>query len=299
MVNKKGGLGKNMDSLFGANRISKDALEHSKNISRGPETGEKVVSLPLDKIEANPFQPRLTFDEDSIHELAQSIQENGLLTPIIVRQNGDKYQIIAGERRFRATKTLKVKEITGIVRSTNDDTMATLALIENLQRDDLDPIEEARAYANLMAQLELNQTQLAEKLGKERTTIANALRLLKLPTVIQEFVQSGELSMGQARALLGLENEGLINSAVQTILQEDLNVRQVEALVKRLNAGDTKPAKKEESVFVKDLAHRLEDKFGTKVKVNAGKKGNGKIEIAYLSEDDLARILNILAIEVD
>lgn len=299
MVNKKGGLGKNMDSLFGSNGISKEALAHSKTISRNPEAGEKVVSIPLDQIEANPFQPRLHFDEESIKELAQSIKEHGLLTPIIVRQSGAKYQIIAGERRFRATKTLPVKEITAIVRATNDDTMATLALIENLQRDNLDPIEESRAYANLMAQLDLNQTQLAEKLGKERTTIANALRLLKLPNQVQDLVQAGELSMGQARALLGLEKEGQMNAVVQTILKEQLNVRQVEALVKKVNAGDQKPAKKAESPFAKDLANRLEDKFGTKVKVNTGSKGAGKIEIAYLSEQDLARILSILSIEVD
>lgn len=299
MVNKKSGLGKNMDSLFGANRISPEALEHSKTASRSPEAGEKVVSLPLSQIEANPFQPRLHFDDESIKELAQSIQENGLLTPIIVRKTGSKYQIIAGERRFRATQSLAAKEITAIVRATNDDTMATLALIENLQRDNLDPIEEARAYANLMAQLEVNQTQLAEKLGKERTTIANGLRLLKLPNAVQDLVQSGDLSMGQARALLGLEKESQVNEAIQTIIKDQLNVRQVEALVKRLNAGGQNPQKKAESPFAKDLANRLEDKFGTKVKVNAGQKGAGKIEIAYLSEQDLARILSILSIEVD
>ncbi|MBS9338731.1 ParB/RepB/Spo0J family partition protein [Fructobacillus sp. M2-14] len=300
MVNKKGGLGKNMDSLFGSNGISKQALEHSKTITRVADDAEKVVDLPLAKIEANPFQPRLKFDEDSIKELAQSIKENGLLTPIIVRKAGAKYQIIAGERRFRATKTLFAKTITAIVRETNDETMATLALIENLQRDNLDPIEEARAYANLMSQLELTQSKLADRVGKERTTVANALRLLKLPDKVQQLVQQGELSMGQARALLGLEKESQLNSVLSVVLKDGLNVRQVEALVKKANAGDKpKQPGKQPSPFAEDLANRLEDKFGTKVKVNAGKKGSGKIEINYVSNRDLERILEILAIEVD
>lgn len=300
MAKQKSGLGKNMDSLFGSNGISKQALEHSKTIIRTADDGEKVIDLPLAKIEANPFQPRHHFDEDSIKELAQSIKENGLLTPIIVRKSGSKYQIIAGERRFRATKVLKEKTITAIVRETNDETMATLALIENLQRDNLDPIEEARAYANLMAQLSLTQSKLADRVGKERTTIANALRLLKLPDKVQELVQQGQLSMGQARALLGLEKESQLNAVLSTILKEGLNVRQVEALVKKANAGEkAKKIEKEPSPFAEDLALRLEDKFGTKVRVNAGKKGSGKIEINYVSNRDLERILEILAIEVD
>ncbi|MBS9335119.1 ParB/RepB/Spo0J family partition protein [Fructobacillus sp. M1-13] len=300
MVKQKSGLGKNMDSLFGSNGISKQALEHSKTVARAADDSEKVVDLPLAKIEANPFQPRLKFDEDSIKELAQSIKENGLLTPIIVRKTGAKYQIIAGERRFRATKTLKTKTITAIVRETNDETMATLALIENLQRDNLDPIEEARAYANLMAQLDLTQSKLADRVGKERTTVANALRLLKLPDKVQELVQKGELSMGQARALLGLEKEAQLNGVLSTVLKEGLNVRQVEALVKKANQGEQpKKQDKKSSPFADDLALRLEEKFGTKVKVNAGKKGSGKIEINYVSARDLERIMEILAIEVD
>lgn len=289
-----------MDSLFGSNGISKQALEHSKTITRSADASEKVVDLPLAKIVANPFQPRLHFDEASIKELAQSIKENGLLTPIIVRKAGANYQIIAGERRFRATKTLGVKTITAIVRETNDETMATLALIENLQRDNLDPIEEARAYANLMGQLDLTQSKLADRVGKERTTVANALRLLKLPDKVQELVQAGQLSMGQARALLGLEKEAQLNSVLSTILKEGLNVRQVEALVKKVNQGDQpKKSVKKPSPFADDLALRLEEKFGTKVKVNAGKKGSGKIEINYVSARDLERIMEILAIEVD
>lgn len=300
MAKQKSGLGKNMDSLFGSNGISKQALEHSKTITRSADASEKVVDLPLAKIVANPFQPRLHFDEASIKELAQSIKENGLLTPIIVRKAGANYQIIAGERRFRATKTLGVKTITAIVRETNDETMATLALIENLQRDNLDPIEEARAYANLMGQLDLTQSKLADRVGKERTTVANALRLLKLPDKVQELVQAGQLSMGQARALLGLEKEAQLNSVLSTILKEGLNVRQVEALVKKVNQGDQpKKSVKKPSPFADDLALRLEEKFGTKVKVNAGKKGSGKIEINYVSARDLERIMEILAIEVD
>ncbi|CAK8053454.1 ParB/RepB/Spo0J family partition protein [Eupransor demetentiae] len=299
MVNKKGGLGKGMDSLFGANRVSPSALEHSKTIQRKPEAGEKVEKITLSLVDPNPFQPREHFDQEALQELANSIKENGLLTPIIVRQAGDRYQIIAGERRVRASKLLKLRKIDAIVRKTNDDTMATLALIENLQRDNLNPIEEAHAFDGLLKQLKLNQTQLAEKLGKERTTIANSLRLLKLPDEVQDLVQNKELSMGQARALLGLEKSNKLKAALKEILGKGLNVRQVEQLVKRLNSDQAAPKKAPESPYVADLSNRLEEKFGTKVRLQTGAKGKGKIEIDFLSNDDLARILALLEIEVD
>lgn len=300
MVNKKGGLGKGMDSLFGANRISPDALEHSKSVAKQPQAGEQVQKIKLSAIHANPFQPRKSFDPDSIQELATSIKENGLLTPIIVRTVGNDYEIIAGERRYRAAKALKSRTIDAIVRTTDDATMATLALIENLQRDNLNPIEEAQAYQNLGKQLGLSQTALAEKLGKERTTVANALRLLKLPQQVQDLVAKNALSMGQARALLSLKQPQQLNAAVQEILTKQLSVRQVEALVKRLNQGPKQqPAAQASSPFIANVADQLEERFGTKVRVANQRNGKGKIEISYLSEQDLDRILEILDIEVD
>ncbi|MDF7626291.1 ParB/RepB/Spo0J family partition protein [Lactobacillaceae bacterium L1_55_11] len=300
MVNKKGGLGKGMDSLFGSNKISPEALAHSKAAAQQPQAGEQVQKIDLKKVRANPFQPRKQFDKESLQELADSIRENGLLTPIIVRQVGSDYEIIAGERRFRALKLLKEPKIEAIVRDTNDDTMATLALIENLQRDNLNPIEEAQAYKNLGEQLGLSQTQLAEKLGKERATVANALRLLKLPEQVQELVVNKALSMGQARALLGLKQAQQITAAVQEILEKQLSVRQVEALVKRLNEGPKQDQpQKPVSPFVTEVAEQLEERFGTKVRLKNQRNGRGRIEIDYLSNEDLDRILTILDIEVD
>ncbi|CAH1849882.1 ParB/RepB/Spo0J family partition protein [Convivina praedatoris] len=300
MANKKGGLGKGMDSLFGTNRISPKALAHSKQAVRNPDVQEQIVSISIDKIQANPFQPRTNFRPELIQELADSIKQNGLLTPIIVRPMGSYYQIIAGERRLRAIQLLKRTEIAAIVRTTNDETMATLALIENLQRDDLNPIEEAQAFQVILDQTGISQSELAQNLGKERTTVANSLRLLKLPKKVRDLVEVDSLSMGQARALLGLENQSSLEHVLSLILDKDLNVRQTEQLVKQVNEGpvDSKPDK-QVSPYALDLAHQLEEKFGTKVKVQASRGGRGKIEINYLSQEDLTRILSLLEIEVD
>ncbi|MEX0380126.1 ParB/RepB/Spo0J family partition protein [Leuconostoc sp. MS02] len=299
MAIKKGGLGKGLGGLFNANNVTEEALEHTKSVTKKATDSESVVLLELSDIEANPFQPRHHFDDEKLQELSRSIKENGVLTPIIVRHYNNKYQIIAGERRVRASKLANLSKISTIIRDVDDDTMAAVALVENLQRDDLDAIEEAKAYDGLMKQLQLTQTQVAEKVGKDRTTVANALRLLKLPQTIQILVEVGDLSMGHARALLGLKAKTQIEKVAQTIVAQGLNVRQVEALVRNMNAGTTDKSVKVTSPYAMALATQLEEKFGTKVKVNAGNKGNGKIEINYVSNDDLSRILNLLDIEVD
>lgn len=302
MANKKGGLGKGMSSLFGANNVSKSAVEHTKSATKEPTATENVVQLNLSAIKPNPFQPRRHFDETKLQELATSVQDSGVLTPIIVREDGKSYQIIAGERRVRASRLAKLTTIPAIVRQVDDDTMAAVALIENLQRDDLNVIEEAQAFDALMTRLSLSQAQLAEKVGKDRATVANALRLLKLPENVQTMLQDGELSMGQARALLGLKKKSQIDKVVATIMARGLNVRQVEALVKQINEAGGEPAASEKpqiSPFIAAVATQLEEKFGTKVKVNTATKGNGKIEINYVSNDDLSRILALLNIEVD
>ncbi|AFS40996.1 MAG: ParB/RepB/Spo0J family partition protein [Leuconostoc gelidum] len=299
MAIKKGGLGKGLGGLFNANNVTEEALEHTKSVTKKVTDGESIVLIELPDIEANPFQPRHHFNDDKLQELAQSIKENGVLTPIIVRRYNNKYQIIAGERRVRASKLADLVHISAIIRNVDDDTMAAVALIENLQRDDLDAIEEAQAYDGLMKQLQLTQTQVAEKIGKDRTTVTNALRLLKLPQTVQTLVEAGDLSMGHARALLGLKDKTQIEKIAQSIVTQGLNVRQVESLVRNMNDGSTDKTVKIVSPFAMSVATQLEEKFGTKVKVNAGNKGNGKIEINYMSNDDLSRILNLLDIEVD
>ncbi|GMA69589.1 chromosome partitioning protein ParB [Leuconostoc litchii] len=299
MASKKGGLGKGMNSLFGANNVSKEAVEHTKIVTKEQEATEQVVKLPLEDVQPNPFQPRHHFDDNKLQELAASITENGVLTPIIVRQNDSKFEIIAGERRVRASKLASLKEISAIVRQVDDDTMAALALIENLQRDDLDAIEEAQAFDALMKRLDMTQAEIASKVGKDRATVANLLRLLKLPESVQNLIQNGDLSMGQARALLGLKKKTQIEKVAEIVVSRSLNVRQVENLIKQMNEGTPEVRNKEVSPFVLALSNQLEEKFGTKVKVNAGNKGNGKIEINYVSNEDLSRILALLDIEVD
>ena len=299
MAIKKGGLGKGLGGLFNANNVTEEALEHTKAVTKQATATEQVVRINLVDVEANPFQPRHRFNDERLEELSRSIKQNGVLTPIIVRKHDRGYQIIAGERRVRASKLAELTYISAIVREVDDDTMAAIALIENLQRDDLDVIEEAQAYDNLMQQLHLTQAQVAEKVGKDRTTVANALRLLKLPQSVQELVEKGDLSMGHARALLGLKSKAKLEEVAQLIITRHLNVRQVESLVRQINNGTTEKNEKVVSPYITSLATQLEEKFGTKVNVNVGNKGNGKIEISYLSNDDLSRILNLLDIEVD
>lgn len=299
MATKKGGLGKGLGGLFNANNVTEEALEHTKSVTKKASDTEQVARLEIAQIEANPFQPRHHFDDDKLNELAKSIKNSGVLTPIIVRRFGRQYQIIAGERRVRASKLAGLTTISAIVRAVDDDTMAAVALIENLQRDDLDAIEEAQAYQALMTQLQLTQAQVAEKVGKERTTVANAVRLLHLPTSVQDMVQTGELSMGHARAILGLKTKRQIEKVAALVVARRLSVRQVEALVKQMNAGTVDKPEKTTSPYAVAIASQLEEKFGTKVTVNAGAKGDGKIEINYVSNDDLSRILDLLEIEVE
>ncbi|MGX7051757.1 ParB/RepB/Spo0J family partition protein [Leuconostoc palmae] len=302
MVSKKGGLGKGLGGLFNANSVTEEALEHTKNVIKTPASFESVTKISLADIAANPFQPRHHFDNDKLKELANSIIENGILTPIIVRKHDKGYQIVAGERRVRASKLAKQSTITAIIREVDDNTMAAVALVENLQRDELDAIEEATAYEALMSQLGLTQVELAKKVGKERTTVANAIRLLKLPETVQNMVRNGNLSMGQARAILGLKDKKRIESVAHTVIKRQLSVRQVESLVKQLNIGSIEShhqVNQQISPYVRALSTQLEEKFGTKVKVNTSDKGTGKIEINYVSNEDLERILNILEIEVD
>ncbi|MGN7940922.1 MULTISPECIES: ParB/RepB/Spo0J family partition protein [Bacillaceae] len=271
------------------------------NVGKGlqaffPETEEeKVEELKIKDIRPNPYQPRKTFDEDTIEELKQSILQHGILQPIVVRKSIKGYEIVVGERRFRAAKEANLTSVPAVVRELSEKQMMELALLENLQREDLTPIEEAQAYQMLMEQLNVTQEALAKRLGKSRPHIANHVRLLTLPKQIQTLISEGKLSMGHGRTLLGLKHKEKLNPLVEKIIREQLNVRQVELIVQQLNENVTRETKKkpEKDIFIKERETYLREYFGTSVTIKKQKK-KGKIEIEFFSQDDLERILELL-----
>ncbi|MBO0470440.1 ParB/RepB/Spo0J family partition protein [Enterococcus sp. DIV0242_7C1] len=295
-MSKGKGLGRGIDALF-QDFASLEDVDVQK---------EEVIEIPLNELRPNPYQPRKTFDEASLQELANSIQQSGVFQPIIVRKSAVKgYEIIAGERRFRASKLAEKETIPAIVREFDEEAMMQVAVLENLQREDLNPLEEAEAYDMLMKNLKLTQVEVAERLGKSRPYIANYLRLLTLPAPVKELVQSETLSMGQARTLLGLKDKDQIMTLAKRVVEENLTVRQLEQIVNDLNENQgkkiikkDKKLQKEKPYYIRESEDRLMDKFGTTVAIQE-KEGKGKIEIEYLSQSDLARILDILEIHFD
>lgn len=272
-----------------------------------PENEEAIVELKLSDIHANPYQPRQKFDQTALKELASSIEKSGVFQPIIVRQPDaeiKKYEIIAGERRFRASKLAKQTTIPAIVRDVTEEQMMEVAVLENLQREDLTALEEAEAYDSLMKKLKLTQAEVSKRLGKSRPYIANYLRLLGLPDGVKTMIQKGQLSMGQARTLLSLKDKTKLAPLAKRAVKDNLTVRQLEQIVARLNGDADKPAKKvavKKSPYIRASEEQLQEKFGTAVSIQAkaSKKDQGKIEIPYLSNDDLSRILEILNINLD
>lgn len=281
------------------------ALFTQQGVDADVTKNDEVRELTVTAISPNPFQPRHVFDEEALQDLAASIQENGVLQPIIVRhdpKDNTRYQILAGERRWRASQLADRKAIPAIVRKYDDEIMMQAAILENLQREDLSPLEEAEAYKTMMDKLNLTQEQVAKRLGKARSAVANYLRLLNLPEDVKTMLGGGDLSMGQARTLLGLRNKRRIVPVAKRAINENMTVRQLEKLVNDLNEqGDNKKIykKPEVSAFLKASTDALEDKFGTKVTVSRNRKGAGKIEISYLSDDDLNRIFDVLGISFD
>lgn len=260
---------------------------------------EAVKEITINQLRPNPYQPRKYFQEEAIHELKESILEYGIVQPIIVRKSIKGYEIVAGERRFRAAKEAKLATVPAVIRSLTDQQMMELALLENLQREDLTPMEEAAAYQMLMDELKLTQDQLAKRLGKSRPHIANHIRLLSLPEHIQQLISNGTLSMGHGRTLLGLKDKTKIQTVVKQIEKEGLNVRQLEKLIQKINQNvsrETKEDKKEKNIFFQEQESLLRDHFGTSVKIRKSSK-KGKIEIDFFSEEDLQRILDLLARE--
>lgn len=282
----KGGLGRGFGSI-----INEDAVMSVESV-------EDVLSLLLSVIEPNKNQPRRHFDADKLHSLAESIRQNGVISPIVVTKTDTGYEIVAGERRWRAAKLAGLTEIPAIVRNYSPQKLTEVALIENIQREDLNPIEEAQAYRALMEDYDLTQEQISERLGKSRSAIANSVRLLSLEDGLQKYVISGQISEGHARCVLSLEGTVLREFLIGRIIEDGLSVRQTEKLAKDLaKAGVPKPQKKttQTDIQVELIRKSMEEKLGTKVKISHGAK-KGRIEIEYYGNRDLDRLLEVLGL---
>lgn len=296
----KKGLGKGLGAIFGEDVIKESEEETAKSKSAVVEkSGERMIKLSL--IEPNREQPRKKFDEEQLAELAESIKQYGVLQPLLVQKKGTFYEIIAGERRWRAAKMAGLKEVPVVLREYSKQESMEIALIENVQRSDLNPIEEALAYDSLVKEFGLTQEEIASRVSKNRATITNTMRLLKLDQQIQEMLIQGMLSSGHARALLPLEKKELQLKAAKMILDGSLSVRETERLVKRLTkeTGDEKKEKQKEkdeklSLIYQNLEERMKHVMGTKVSIHNKDKNKGRIEIEYYSEAELERIVELI-----
>ncbi len=279
-------LGRGLESLLGP--VTREAAQASGALRE----------LPISSIRANPLQPRTTFDEEELGDLARSIEASGLLQPVVVRPRDGGYELIAGERRWRAVQRLGWANIPAVVREVDDRTLLTLALIENLQRDDLSPIDEALGYQRLMDEFKVSAQEVARLVGRDRSTVANTVRLLKLPTSVRSLVHDGTLSEGHARALLGLENQVAMEKLARDAATAGWSVREVEAKVR----GDApargrrgKPSvEKPQAADARRVEDALRQRLGTDIRVTAKRKGRGLISISYYSNDDLARLLELM-----
>ena len=269
-----------------------------------PDSRERVQRVPLNRIRPCPLQPRKDFSDEALRELADSIREQGIVQPLIVRERDGYFELIAGERRWRAAQLLNLPEVPIITREADDRAVLELALIENLQRENLNAIEEAHGYAQLAEQFQLTQEEIAVKVGKSRAAVANATRLLKLPEMVQKFVREGRLSVGHAKVLLGLTDEKNQKLAAEHVLKDGLNVRQTEGLVAKLQSRGQRrngaTSKTAAAVPINSNIARLEDKlrekFGTKVQLRYA-QGKGAVEISFFSDEELQRILEILEVD--
>ena len=275
------------------NSFTEQGIADKENVSR-------ETLIKISRIEPNEGQPRKSFDEETLKELADSMKEYGILQPLLVKRKGDNFQIIAGERRWRAAKMAGLKEVPVIVREYNKQQSVEIALIENVQRADLNPIEEALAYQQLMQEFGLKQEEIALRVSKNRATITNSIRLLKLAEPVQQLLISGEISSGHARALLGLEDKEQQIALASQIIEKGLNVRQIEKLVKMMTKPQKDEKEKEEgeekdlSFIVRDLEEKMKGIMGTKVMIHQKDKNKGRIEIEYYSASELERIVELI-----
>lgn len=292
MAVKRGGLGKGLDSLIPDTGKTAEKVKVVEKVVEKPIE----IKLKINQVEPNREQPRKVFDEESLQELAESIKQFGVLQPLIVQKRKDYYEIIAGERRWRAAKLAGLKEVPVVIREMTDQEIVEISLIENIQRENLNPIEEAAAYKRLLTEFNLKQEEVAERVSKSRTAVTNSMRLLKLDERVQQMVIEGMLSTGHARALLAIEDNDLQFQMATKIYNEKLSVRDVEKLVK--NLGKKKPEKKEENAqqaaVFQDLEEKMKAALGTKVSINRKNDQKGKIEIEYYSMDELERLMEIL-----
>lgn len=278
-MNKKFALGKGLGALI-PDEINED--------------NEGKLMISLNKIKSNIDQPRKSFDNEKIAELAESIKNHGIIQPLILKENDGGYIIVAGERRWRAAKMVGLKEVPAIVMDLTEKQVLEISLIENIQRQDLNPIEEALAYKKLLSDFDLTQEELSKRIGKSRTAITNTIRLINLDSRVQQYVIDGIISEGHGRALLSLEDGDLQYIYSQKIIDEKLSVRELEKLIRNISLKSERSEKKEElNPYYKDVRDRLQNYFGTKVNLSS-KKNKGKIEIEYYSEEDLERILDII-----
>jgi ParB family chromosome partitioning protein len=267
---------------------------------------ERIQQVPIERIQPCSFQPRKDFAQEALCELADSIKEKGILQPLIVRQRGERFELIAGERRWRAAQIAGLTQLPVIVREADDRAVLELALVENLQRENLNPIEESLGYGELINQFQLTQEEVATKVGKSRAVVANALRLLKLAPEIQSHVRQGRISVGHAKVILGLNGHEQQNLAIEKILKNGLSVRQTEELVTHLqqatpkgrNGSSSKSGVTVRDPHVSDLENKLTERLGTKVQLRY-KQGKGSIEIKYFNDDDLERVLNLVGVKMD
>ena len=292
MNEKKRGLGRGLNALINTGSNTENNKENTKE---NHEYKEVFINISL--VEPNRNQPRKEFDKESLSELANSIKQYGILQPIIVQKNGDMYEIIAGERRWRAAKEAGLTEVPVIVRDYDKQKVMEISIIENIQREDLNPIEEAMAYQSLMEEYGLKHDELAEKVSKNRSTITNSMRLLKLSKNIQQMLIDGRISTGHAKVLLSIEDINEQEKIAQELIDKSLSVRELEKLVKKY----TKPRKKKDdkddkdySLFYREYEDRLKDILGTKVQINTKDKNKGRIEIDYYSAAELERIVELL-----
>jgi len=301
----KPALGRGLGALLGGNPPLPATPPAPALPAAAPDLRERVERVPLAKVRPSALQPRKEFSAEALRELADSIREQGIVQPLIVRARDGFYELIAGERRWRASQLLNLPEIPVIVREADDRTVLELALIENLQRENLNALEEALGYAQLAEQFQLTQEEIAKKVGKSRAAVANATRLLKLPTAVQNLLRENRLSVGHAKVILGLGGEKEQQQAAERVVKEGLNVRQTEGLIAKLqvraprSSGDaSKPARVPIDSNISRLEDKLREKFGTKVQLKYA-HGKGAVEISFYSDDELQRVLEVLNLSAD
>lgn len=305
MAARRGGLGKGLDSLISPGHSAKAEAKEKPvkpEVKVVENVVEKVVEKPVEmklkisEIEPNREQPRKSFDEDGLIELSESIKQFGVLQPILVQKKDDYYEIIAGERRWRAAKLAGIKEVPVIIKDFTEQEVVEISLIENIQRESLNPIEEAHAYKRLMEEFHLRQDEIAERVSKSRTAVTNSMRLLKLDDRVQQMVVDEMLTTGHVRTLLALENKELQYNTAMKIFDEKLSVRETERLVKEILNPKVKKEKKvnlEEEAIYEGLEEKIKSIIGTKVSIHRGAKHKGKIEIEYYSQEELERIMDL------